>query len=68
MRSLRKLLTSVLRVTKQKERPTLTYGNTLLYIERSSLFYTLVQFGISLVLSQVFPTPPDEKTEGQEPL
>lgn len=61
MRSLKKLLTLVSRVTKQKERPTLTHGDTLLYIERSFLFYTLVQFGISLVLSQVVPTPPNGK-------
>lgn len=58
----KKLLTSVLRVTKQNE--TNPYSrNTLLYIERSSLFHTLVQFGISLVLSQVFPTPPNGRME-----
>lgn len=60
MKFLKKLLTSVSRVSKQKDRPTLTHCDTLLYIE-CSFFYTLVQFGISLVLSQVFPTPPNGK-------
>lgn len=61
MRSLRKLLTSVvLRITKQKKNPD---TEILCSVHEALLhqFYTLVQFGISLVLSQAFPTPPEYK-------
>lgn len=63
MRSLRKLLTSVvLRITKQNKK--ITPDTEILCSVHEALlpqFYTLVQFGISLVLSQAFPTPPEYK-------
>ena len=65
----RKLLTSicVVRITKQKkENP--QHGDTLFCTPTVALanFHTLVQLGISLVLSQAFPTPPEQSRKKQK--